>query len=181
MEFDIGSLIYILVTIVAIIGGIAGKKKKPAKRVTSDEEGSGSPTVGFFGKLEKQITDFATEAKGSMENIKNEFIPDAVATSESEDVELDERDYFEKLGDDYEAIDKSALKNNFAEYEGLYSPDDEQNFELLESEGISTMDALELTGLDEGQESGIVDFEMLDDFDLRTAIIYSSIINRIEI
>jgi uncharacterized protein (DUF433 family) len=181
MDLDIGSLIYILITVVAIIGGIAGKKKKPTKGVTSEEEGSGTPIEGFFGKLGKQLESFSVEAKGSIEGLKNEFIPDTDATTETETVEVDERDYFEKMSDDYDAIDKNDLKNNFAEYERHYSPEDKQDFELLETEGMSTSDALELFHLDEDSEEIPYDFKDLENFDLRTAIIYSSIINRIEI
>ena len=177
MDLDIGSLIYILITVVAVIAGIARKRKKPATGGAPAEEGeSSSPKGGFFGKLEQQLENFATEAKGSLEKMTGQSL-----SNEPETVAVDERDYFEKKTDDYEAIDKNDLRNNFAEYEGLYSPDDEQNFELLESEGIRVTDALEMIHLGEDQERRFDDVKVLEEFDARTAIIYSTIINRIEI
>lgn len=177
MEFDIGSLIYILITIVAVIGGIAKKKKKQAGDAPIEEGGSESKSKGgFFGKLEQQLEKFAVDAKGSLEGLTGQS-----STNEPEPVELDERDYFEKMSDDYEAIDKNDLRNNFAQYEGLYSPDDEQNFELLEAEGIIVTDGMELSQLDGDQEMSFNNDEVLEGFDARTAIIYSTIINRIEI
>jgi len=181
MDLDIGSLFYILMAIVAVIGGIARKRKKTTTEAPVAEEGSESSKEGFFGKLEKQFEGFADEAKNSMQNLKNDFIPGSAPVKEAEYAEVDERDYFEKMNDEYEAADKNDLKNNFAKYEGLWSPDDEQNDELMESEGISVTDALELSHLDEDQEISFEDMKMLKEFDARTAIIYSTIINRIEI
>ena len=51
MEFEIGNLFYIVITMVAIIVGLLGKKKKPAGQGTGETEGRARP--GFMENLEK--------------------------------------------------------------------------------------------------------------------------------
>ena len=178
MDFDIGSLFYIVITIVIVIAGIVGKKKKPAagSRATGAKEGAKekSTSGGFFGKLEAQLENFAAEAKQSMGNLQQEPVIE-------EDEVVVERDYFESMSDDYEKRKEPELKVDMAAYEGLYSPDDIENDPLMEAEGISVTDALELIHLDEYHTGSFDDQQIIEDFDARTAIIYSAIINRREV
>lgn len=183
MELDIGSLFYILITIIAVIAGIANKKKKKAvvgtgavKTVEATDGKEGKSTKGgFFSKLEAQLERFATEAKQSIPGLQQEPL------IKEEEVGV-ERDYFESKSDDYDKRQEPELLGNMAAaYEGLYSPDDLQNDPLMEAEGISATDAMEFTHLDEDQERSFEDQQIIEDFDIRTAIIYSTIINRIEI
>lgn len=179
MEIDIGSLIYILITIVAVIAGIAGKKKKSVagSGTTGAAEGAEEKSTkgGFFGKLEAQLERFAEEAKQSVSNLQQNPVIE-------EDEVAVERDYFESMSDDYDNRKEPELLGEMAaSYEGLYSPDDLQNDPLMEAEGISATDALELIHLDEDQTGEFEDQQIIEEFDFRTAIIYSAIINRIEI
>ena len=54
MEFDIGTILYIIITLVAVLIGVLGKKKKPA------DGGSGTPAgetrPGFMENLERVLT-----------------------------------------------------------------------------------------------------------------------------
>ena len=176
MDLDIGSLFYILITVFAVIAGIAKKKKKPATGEPVGEEGSDSPKPGFFGKLEQQLESFVADAKGSLGGLTGQS-----PAKEPEYEEVDERDYFEKLNDDYEAHDKGDYRNKLSAYEGISSPDDNDTFELIDTDGIAAFDSMELVHLDMDAESSFEVVSELEDFDARTAIIYSSIINRIEI
>ena len=51
MEFDIGNILYIVITIVAVTVGLLGKKKKPAGKGTGGSQENSRP--GFFENLEK--------------------------------------------------------------------------------------------------------------------------------
>lgn len=51
MEFDIGNILYIVITIVAVIVGLLGKKKKPAGQGTGESQENSRP--GFLENLEK--------------------------------------------------------------------------------------------------------------------------------
>ncbi len=180
MDIDIGSLIYILITVIAIIGGVAGKKKKP--------KGARDKNVkpGFLGKLEAQLENFTQEAKDSFGNMKQEPEPgdmeyeEAMEHKEKEEY-VEEKDYFEKLGEEYETDNLNEARGNFAAYEGLISPDEEQNEVLIESEGISTTGDVAVSNISEDDPWDFDQQDEMEDFDLQTAVIYSTIINRIEI
>lgn len=183
MDFDIGSLLYIIITIIAVIAGIAGKKKKkPApgaaaeEAFAEDEVQTESTKGGFFGKLEAQFESFAEEAKRKVNDLQEN--PVVV-----ENNDIVENDYFDNLNAEHEkGIEaKSEIVSNMAAYEGIFSPDDEQNDPLMESEGISMTDTLEMIHLSEDQTRSFEDLQILEEFDARTAIIYSAIINRLEI
>ncbi len=51
MDFEIGNLFYIVITIVAVVVGLLGKKKKPAGQGTSETGGEKRP--GFLENLEE--------------------------------------------------------------------------------------------------------------------------------
>ncbi len=176
MDFDIGSLIYILVTIVAIVAGVAGKKKKKRSLTNSPsgEEKASSPAGGFFSKLEKQLENFTAETSNSFENLKQEPLV-------SEEEVVVEKDYFESRFEQVEQETHDDLSSKMATYEGIFNPNDEKNSELLASEGISVTDPLELVDLEQDVYNDFDQAKITEAFDLRAAVIYSTIINRIEI
>lgn len=171
MDFDIGTLIYIIVTIVAVIAGAAGKKKKPvATGAPTESSEAESQNPGFFKKLEDQLGNIVDEAKSSVQEITDEFKPSSeqpvdpfFATPVQEEVE--ER-HHESL---------------FDQYEGLFDPDAQENQELMESEAVRSTDAGEILHAVEVDEYEHPDyFEIVKDFDLGTAVVYSTIISRPE-
>ncbi|MDF1570329.1 MAG: hypothetical protein P1P82_01780 [Bacteroidales bacterium] len=174
MEFDIGTLIYIVITIIAIVAGVAGKKKTPAG--SSDGSGDGS-SKSFFDKLEEQLTGFADEAKetaGSFaEEIKAPFTGDQYVVER------------EVAADDRREQDKTYWQNNiesaYDEYAGIYDPDQQDELEQISEEAIRSTDESDMLQVEELDESEHPDyFEIVNEFDLGTAVVYSTIINRKE-
>lgn len=174
MEFDIGTLIYIIITIIAIVAGVAGKKKNPARN-TGDSDAGGSKS--FFDKLEEQISGFTGEVKeaaGSFtEEIKEPF---------TEEEPVMER---EVASDDRREQDKIYWQNNieraYDEYAGIYDPDQQEELEQITEEANRSTDESNILQVEELDEQEHPDyFSIISDFDLGTAVIYSSIINRKE-
>lgn len=177
MDFDIGTLIYIIITIVAIAAGAFGKKKKPVSKPFV--EGEESESKGFFGKLEEQFGGFIEEAKGSVQNITSEFIPEEKELVEEPLVQSDYKGY-ESLLDKYTngiPADDSPLQ----EFEGLFDSDEEENEDLISSEAIRSNEDGQIMEVIDTDPNSYVDYDqMIRNFDLGSAVIYSSIINREE-
>ena len=82
------------------------------------------------------------------------------------------------------AVDEDYEKHGddgfYAEYEGVYDPDAQANLDLMEAEAVRTTDpdAIEVIDVEELPQADY--FEIVKDFDLGTAVIYSTIINRKE-
>ena len=162
MEFDIGNLIYILITLVAVIIGLAGKKKKPAGDSAAGEEEP--PRSGFLENLERAF------------NLSEE---------DSQVVRLreDEADLPAEEGEpapSYESTEPlvspgSRMMDN---YERLMQSDSAGELEQIMREGQSMTDPIEVIDLDE--QEGTNYFDIVRDFDAGTAVIYSAIINRVD-
>jgi len=161
MEFDFGNLIYIIATIVAIAVGLLGKKKKPA--------GTGAPVgsepekkPGIFDALGKEMESFL-ESKHIYEDV--ELGP-----------EIDSELEFEVEDEDLSPVEEVSFQT---EYEGMLNKDMQASYDKIMSEGLSMTTPMEIIDLDEEEEDP--DFFDVDrEFDLRSAIIYSTIINRVE-
>jgi hypothetical protein len=173
MEFDIGTLIYIIITIIAIVAGVAGKKKTPAGNTGASEGGSKS----FFEKLEEKIGGFVDEAKETTGSVTEE-----IRAPFTEEEPVMER---EVASDDNREQDKNYWRNNsesaYDEYAGEYDPDQQENLEQIASEAIRSTnesDMLQVIDMDESYHPDY--YEIVREFDLGTAVIYSSIINRKE-
>lgn len=174
MEFDIGTLIYIIITIIAIVAGVAGQKKKPAGGAGDTEEGA---SKGFFDKLEEQLTGFADEARETAGSVAEE-----IKAPFTEDQPGAER---EVASDDRREHDKNYWQNNidsaYDEYAGIYDPDQQDELEQISEEAVRSTnpdDALEVIEMEESSHPDY--YEIVSDFDLGTAVIYSTIINRKE-
>ncbi len=174
MEFDIGTLIYIIITIIAIVAGVAGQKKKPAGDAGGAEEGA---SKGFFDKLEEKLTGFADEARETAGSVAEEI--KAPFTDEQPEMER------EVASDDRREQDKNYWQNNidsaYDEYAGVYDPDQQDELEQISEEAVRSTnsdDALQVIEMDEPNYPDY--YEIVSDFDLGTAVIYSTIINRKE-
>jgi hypothetical protein len=159
MDFEIGNLFYIIITVVAIIVGLLGKKKKPAGQGTGEEGSSGAQ--GFFENLEKAFT---------MDQSPREVVD---LREEEEDIPAE---VVEEVAEEELVSPTSDLMK---EYEQLLkkrqsSPDSE----ILLSETDAVSEPLEVIHLDE--EDGTDYFEVVKDFNAATAVVYSAIINRID-
>lgn len=174
MDFDIGTLIYILITLIAVIAGALGKKKKTTGTVgaaspkTSDDSSEG----GFISKLEHHFEGFVDEARHAAQDMKREFIASEDVLEEIQD---DDYQFAEDLHEERKSEEETVVPSAFAKYEGAFDPDMVLNHELVEAEAERTT-GLEVIQLDE--ESHADYYQIVKDFDLGTAVIYSAIINR---
>lgn len=173
MEFDIGTLIYIIITIIAIVAGVAGKKKNPAGNTAPAGE---EAPKGFFDKLEEQIGGFVDEAKESVNSVSDE-IRSAVTGDESvmqqEAVQEDRFNYDTDFEEDYES--------EFNAFEGVLDQEQQDNLDLVNSEATRVTDEEDVMQVIDMDQPNHPDyFEVVKDFDLGTAVIYSTIINRKE-
>jgi len=167
MDFDIGNILYIVITLVAVIIGVLGKKKKPGTQGTG--EGASETQPAFMENLERMLTGVqrnpeVTDLQEFEEDLPAEEEPEPGYTSEL----AWENRKTPNLMDDYERI----MHGNDQEEAGISATGD------LSSEEMDMIDPLELEELDE--ESGVNYFKVMDGFDARTAIVYSAIINRID-
>jgi len=161
MDFDIGNILYVVITLVAIIAGLLGKKKKPANQSPSETEKEAQP--GFLENLERmlrmgqenpQVTDLqnyeediAFDETGSLASSKSEVVIETAAPSRS-------------ILDDYDRIMNSMGKDT------------------IFGDGDHPVESLELVDLDQEGEANY--FEIVKDFDAGTAVVYAAIINRLD-
>lgn len=177
MEFDIGTLIYIVITILAVILGAKGKKKKPGTGDFShDEEASG----GFFSRFEEQLGGLVNQGVG-VENSGYDDVDDELAEVKPAS---EPANYKQTNLDDYKARmsgGKPDPDSPYRNFEGEYNPDEEENMDLTRMEANrstddhSILDIIEIDALTNPNYS-----ELIEEFDLGEAIIYSEIINRKE-
>ena len=165
MDFDIGTLFYIVVTIIAVLAGVFGKKKKaPGGSAT----GQGTANrKGFFSSLEEQFNSIVEENKPEEREYAEDYQVETIKHDEPQPVESEQEQGF-------------SSESVFNHFEGVYDPNAEDNKLLMDKEGIaSTQAPLEVLDLD--GEQGYSDyFEIVEAFDLESAVIYSAIINRKE-
>ncbi|MCF8226635.1 MAG: hypothetical protein K9J30_12225 [Bacteroidales bacterium] len=173
MEFDIGTLLYIAITVIAIVASIVGKKKKSQQGSSSKGQGSGS--TGFFGRLEEQFGGMIDEAQGSVDSIKEEI---GFGEDESELQKTNEPQVQQPVN--ISRSNNSSPELAYTDFEGVYDPDKQENAEVIEAEAVRTTgqeENIQLIDLDESFHPDY--FEIVKDFDLGTAVIYSTIINRL--
>lgn len=159
MDFEIGNILYIVITLVAVIVGVLGKKKKPANGGSSAPQSEARP--GFMENLERvlqmgQEPAEITELQNFEEDVPvEELVP--VHTAEKSFNDLRNRP---SIMDEYDRIMNRSKDGEFVMEDG----------ELYE--------AVELIDLDEMQ--GTDYFEIVREFDAGTAVVYSTIINRLD-
>jgi hypothetical protein len=154
MDFEIGNILYILITLVAVIIGLLGKKKKAA------DEGSEAPASenrqpGFMENLERMLTMGEEQAQ-----IK------------------DLQDFEADLPAEEPVPEDMSRPSLLDDYERLMTRDQGMDPDLMMAEGGIISDALEVIDLDD--LSGTDYFEIVRDFDAGTAVVYSAIINRLD-
>lgn len=159
MDFEIGNILYIVITLVAVIVGVLGKKKKPANGGSSAPQSEARP--GFMENLERvlqmgQEPAEITELQNFEEDVPvEELVP--VHTAEKSFNDLRNRP---SIMDEYDRIMNRSKDGEFVMEDGELS------------------EAVELIDLDEMQ--GTDYFEIVREFDAGTAVVYSTIINRLD-
>ncbi len=165
MDFDIGNILYIVITLVVVIVGLMGKKKKPAQG--SGGESSSQPAPGFLENLER-----------------------AFNMGKEEQAVMDLRDYEEDIPFEDEVVEETPVQVPEAmtlmqEYELMM----ERRKESVEWSSIHTRvdnmgGPMEIIDIDEEKgadyEAAIDYLQLGKNFDAGKAVIYASIINRID-
>ncbi len=154
MDFDIGNILYVVITLVAIIASLLGKKKKkPGQKAKP----------GFFENLE-QVLKMGQEDPVVMD-----------LQGEEPDLQVDREDA------DYEYVNEESSSGYEApsldeDYNKMLQGRARMSFEEMPAEGVSALNPMEVVDLAETDDPDY--FEIIKDFDARTAVIYSAIINR---
>lgn len=155
MDFDIGNILYVVITLVAIIASLLGKKKKP---------GTKESKPGFLENLEKAL------------NMGQED-PAVVDLQDYEpDLEEDERPdpvFYEEASEQ-----SKQAPTLMEEYEKMMADRQASGYASMHFDGEEVSEPLEVINLEE--EGGTDYFEIVKDFDAGTAVVYSAIINRVE-
>jgi hypothetical protein len=162
MDFDIGNIIYIVATLLAVIAGLASnRKKKPGGTgaTPAGQENGGQQEPGFMENLERFLSG-GQEQPVVMDLDSHE--PDILP--ESPDVAVEE-------------VKTEAPGGILADYERLMSRRTEEELDELLEEGLQTSDQLEVVDLD---KEGADFFDVIEEFDAARAIVYSAIINRLD-
>ena len=161
MDFDVGNILYIVITLVVVIVGLLGKKKKPAQGGTGEPGSEAQP--GFMENLERVL-------KMGQEE------------SQVADLEPFEEDLpVEKTVQVQAAEPVSDVMNRpgiMEEYDRIMNRSTDGDPGLVMAEGESMTEAMEVEDLD--YIPGTDYFEIVKDFDAGTAVVYSAIINRLE-
>jgi len=163
MDFDIGNIFYIVITLVAVIIGLLGKKKKPADGDSGTPE-SENRQPGFMENLERVLT--MGQEQAQVKDLQD-FEADLPVEEPVQEVEVEER--FS------EVMNRPSI---LEDYERIMNQNLDMDPDLMMAEGGVISDALEVIDLDE--IPGTDYFEIVRDFDAGTAVVYSAIINRLD-
>ncbi|MCA1746603.1 MAG: hypothetical protein LC655_02830, partial [Bacteroidales bacterium] len=150
MDFDIGTLFYILITIIAIVASVLGKKKKPAEGQQSSDEESGP--FGFFSKLEEQIEGLVDDTKKEVHQVSEEIIPAEVITAEQRD---DNRILQDKDSYDWQSAsfheDTATSGDYYNEFEGYYDPKKQEGLDAIieEAENSTSDEAIQVIDVED--------------------------------
>jgi len=162
MEFDIGNILYIVITLVAVLVGVLGKKKKPGTPASG--EGGGKAQPGFMENLER----FLTMGQENPAVVDLQEFEEDLPVEESLVSELESESRYEPM----------KAPSIMDEYDRIMQGNQQEESDIYFSQGDSMMESLDLIELDE--EAGTSFFDIVEKFDARTAIVYSAIINRLD-
>lgn len=164
MDFDIGNILYIVITLVAIIAGLLGKKKKPANQAPEESDSEAQP--GFLENLEKML-------RMGQENPQVTELQDY-----EEDILMDEVEPETSPGHPPGFEMATPSKSILDDYERIMNSMTEVDHDVILTEGDQIGDSLDLVDID--GNVGTDYFEIVKDFDAGTAVVYAAIINRLD-
>jgi len=159
MDFDLGNILYILVTIVAIVAGLAGKKKK--KPVS----GAAAP------KVEKSPLNFLEQLGINIEELNDK---------QEVEYRVEDEDVYDESPEVAEPVYQEVKPSLYSSFEGVYNPEMDINRPLIEREAIAVTDPIEVIELDDEFSSDEDLNDIICGFDPVKAVIYSEILHRRE-
>jgi len=160
MELDIGNILYILITIVAITVGLLGKKKKQTPQLPVGGKGQTQP--GFLENLERVFNTSLLEQ------------PPADLEYDVEEIPVEEPVYEEPT-----PVTASEPITLMEEYEQMLKRRHGDNYaEMLLSDSDTLPEPLEIIELDEEEETDY--FKVIQGFNLGAAVIYAAILDPVD-
>ncbi len=162
MDFDIGNILYIVITLVAVIVGVLGKKKKPAEGASDAPESTARP--GFMENLER-VLQMGQEQVGVTE--LQDFEED-LPSEEVLPVQVEEQS----------PADVRSRPSIMDEYDRIMNRAKDGELDLMMDEDGLGSDTIELISLEETEGTNY--FEIVKDFDAVTAVVYYTFIDRVE-
>jgi hypothetical protein len=162
MEFDIGNILYIVITLVAVIVGLLGKKKKPASQGEAGEGSEARPS--FMENLERALRMGQENPDvADLQEFEDDLPVEVIVDSEAESDERFQPMKAPSIMDDYERIMQSSQE------------DSQDIFFTGEGDMDQVLDVIEL-----GEEGSTGFLDMVQEFDAKTAVVYSAILNRLD-
>ncbi len=165
MDFDIGTLVYILLTLIFLVVGALGKKKKENPQAFESFEEEEQGTDNALENFEKRFENFFTEEKGIEEGVPVKF----EEKTQKAETRRDQKPEF-LLDTPYDKIDEIPEQLNKA-YEGKEMKDLYKLEDHIEE--ISRKTKLKMPS-DRMKKNSFVQ-EALKDFNPRKAYLYSQI------
>ena len=164
MDFDIGNILYVVITLVAIIAGLLGRKKKPANQ--SPKETSDEAQPGFMENIERIL-------RMGQENPQVADLQDY-----EEDIVFDEPKPVASLNSELSAETAVPSRSILDDYDRIMNSMNERDYDASFADGDHLDESLEVFDMDNEWRANY--FEIIKDFDAGTAVVYSAIINRLD-
>ena len=180
MDFDIGNLFYIIITLVVVIVGLVGKKKKPGG--SAPGRPAGRPRPSFLENLE-QVLQMGQEQPGIRDLSDFEEDLPAEDSSPAYDAEVrspafEARDPSPVYVEEDSLLDLRQRPSIMEEYERIMRRGSEEAMDPFSDEGASSTKALEVIELEDYPETDYL--KIIRKFDPGTAIVYSAIMDRLD-
>jgi hypothetical protein len=167
MDFDIGNILYLVITLVVIIVGLLGKKRKPSPKASEEGEAEDQSRPGFLENLERVLKMDQEEA--TVMDLRDH----------EPDLPVEEVEETEQSFQDQTSEQASSKPSFMSEYQQILQRLENREGDVFLTEGDDTGEPLEVIDLDD-EEGGTDYFEIVKDFDAGTAVVYSAIINRVD-
>jgi hypothetical protein len=166
MDFDIGNLFYVVITLVAVIVGLVGRKRKSSARGTVPGGTENQPRPGFLDSLEQVLT-MGQEEPPVMD--LRDYEPDLTGEGEVKEEEIQTETVL--------ADDPQVTPSYMEEYERVLGKlqSREANSDL--SMGSVNL-PIEVISLEDDEGTNYL--EIIRNFDAGTAVVYSAILNRLD-
>ncbi len=194
-DFDIGIILYVVITLVAVLMGVLGKKKKPAAAGKSSGKQTGDD---FLRNLERAFNMGREEEEEVFVEPERETGAQESVTAMRERAARIKQERKEEAESRTSGLwEEHARLHGGDQMEGpLGAPGVESGYERITSGGIESdtkfgtegipvfsevqEPADQLQVIELGEFEGSDYFDIVRDFDATTAVIYSAIINRTE-
>lgn len=165
MEFDVGNILYIVITLVAVIVGVLGRKKKKKQATTGSEPGEVESRGGFMENIERVL-------RMGQEN------PEVADLQDYESDLSQEQPEYDVFTEEPVADSQRATKGIVEDYGQMLQRLQSRESDIFLNEAERLNETLDVVQLDEEEDSDY--FEIIKDFDAGTAVVYSAIINRVD-